>query len=85
MPPPAISPIHDAAGQLSAPQDELLRHAMHDDIARIHAEIQQRLAAVGIADEYRGQFGIRCEAQARVHAVVGRGDRAASAGSPQYQ
>src|SRR5271168_332575 len=62
--------VYDASRELAAPQNELLRDAMYDDIARVHAEVQQRLAAVLIANENRGQVRIRREPESRVHSVV---------------
>ena len=54
---------------------ELARDPMHDHVARVHTEIQQRLAAVVIANEDRRQFPVGAEPDPRMDAVVGGSNR----------
>ena len=48
---------------------------MNDHIARIHIEIQQRLAAILVADEDRGQLGVRAKTQTSMHTIIRLRDR----------
>ena len=65
--------IDDASCELAATQNELPRDAMNDHIPGVHAEIEQRLAAILVADENRGQISVRNELQPRVDTVIGGG------------
>ena len=76
--------VHDAAGEIPAPQDEAPRDAMQDHIPLVHAEIQERLRAVLIPHKDRRLLGLGGEGQSRVHAVIGGGD-GLNAGLPQNQ
>ena len=52
-----------------------MRDPMNDDVARVHAEIEQRLGAVRVANEHGGEIRVGRESQARMNAVVGCGGR----------
>src|SRR6202035_1227703 len=62
--------IHNPPGQSSAPNDELPHHTVDDDIACIHAEVQQRLGAVIILHKDRWLLRFGGEAQACMYSVV---------------
>ena len=67
--------VHDAAGEFPAPQNQSPSHAVQDHVALVHAEIQERLRAVLVQDEDRRLLGLGREREARVHAIIGGGDR----------
>src|SRR5215831_2453469 len=64
--------IDDASGELAAPQDESGCDAVDYDIALIDAEVEQRFAAIVIANENCRQLAPGTEPETCMHSVIGR-------------
>ena len=63
--------VDHTAGEMPSPQDQASGDAMHDHIAFIHAEVQERLRAVLVQHKDRRLLGFRRKGESRVYAIIG--------------